>query len=202
MEISTIYEYMYYLILIINIFMVAEVAIQIRKFLFIKKYLTNNYKSIPNVTKKLRASDLFIIGIWILFAGRKFYSFMMEPYYIVGNLDVLLIIFAVLATIDRIVSVYISIGFLQPAVTFFYSDNGIIISNPNRKLTEFAKIYFLSWDNISKITLDIFELTNRTWKLVFFKTDNSSYYIILDDSSKNEVKKMLEEKEIKISDRN
>ncbi len=197
---SEFYNFLFYVIMVINIILTFEIFIQMRKILFIKKKLGTKHFSIPEIKGKIRITDIAIILIWLFFAANKIYSVITNPVGFYGNLDYLLILFAFLALIDRVISIFISNGFGTVSITFFYSDKGIVIYNPMRKMTQFTKINFLKWEDIDSIVTSIDDLSRRIWHFKFNMRNQDNYFVIFDDAQKNIAKKIIDEKDIKIID--
>ncbi len=194
------YGYLFYLIFAINIVLFADILIQINKIIFIRKNLGNLFQSIPKINRKINFTDVFIILIWVAFASYKIYTVATNPVGFFGNLDYLLIIFAFLALSDRIVGMYISNGFGTPSITFFHSENGIIIYNPLRKVTQFNILKFYKWDEIAEIDSSIQDIQRRIWKFSFKFQDESTIFVIFENNQKEIFKTIIAERKIKLKE--
>ena len=194
------YGFLQYLIIVINIILFADLLIQVNKIRFIRKNLGKSYYSIPKIHSKLRFTDIFIILIWLAFAIYKIYTVASNPVGFFGNLDYMLIIFAFLAMLDRIIGLFISNGFGTLSITFFYSENGIVIYNPLRKISQFTILKYASWLDIKKIDMSIFDINRRIWKFTFQFNDETSLFVIMEDNQKEIIKKVIAEQNIKLNE--
>ncbi len=194
------YNSLFYVILIINIILTIGIILQVKKILFLRKNLGKKYKAIPKLLGKLRVTDIAIILTWVMFAGYKLIEVTNNPVGFFGNLDYLLLIFAFIAIVDRVISMFVSNGFASLSITFFFSEKGIVIVNPFRKVTQILNIKFIDWNEIEKVEISIQDLSSRIWKITFNSNDGNNYFIIFNDNEKDKVKEILKDRGVNIAD--